>query len=84
MIKNNKSELAFINEFFLSFLVIACLGVFCYKAFEVYPWLSFIGVPIGLGIIIACWKRKTKWSAFLIGLFSCTLFLTMFFGLIIE
>ncbi|MGM0901166.1 MAG: hypothetical protein ACQEXB_08695 [Bacillota bacterium] len=64
-----KSELALFSELLLSLLVIACLAVYCFKTFETFPWHSFIGVPVGISLIVTCWgQKKNDWNLFLVGL----------------
>jgi hypothetical protein len=64
-----KSELSLLNEGFLSLLLTACFGIYLYKSYTPFPWLSFIGIPIGLAIVVACWgQKKNQWTFFIIGL----------------
>jgi hypothetical protein len=64
-----KSELSSISELLLSLLLTACLGMYCLKSNDSFPWLPFIGVPIGLALIVACWEQKKhQWNMFIVGL----------------
>ncbi|MBD1379803.1 hypothetical protein [Metabacillus arenae] len=69
MSTHTRTELSLLSEGFLSLLLTACFGIFCLKTFHPFPWLSFIGAPIGLAIIVACWEnKKNRWTVFTIGL----------------
>jgi hypothetical protein len=64
-----RSELSSLSELLLSLLLTACLGVYCIKSFDSFPWLSFIGVPLGLALMVACWEQKKHpWTMFVVGL----------------
>jgi hypothetical protein len=64
-----KSELSLLSELLLSLLLTACLGLYCLKSYETFPWLSFIGVPLGLALIVACWEQKKHpWTMLVVGL----------------
>ncbi|CAM4078827.1 hypothetical protein [Lederbergia lenta] len=76
-----KSELSLLSELFLAILLTACYGIFCFKSFQPFPWLSFIGAPIGLAIIIACWKMKSpQWTFFIVGLLLNTVIWSIVFN----
>jgi F0F1-type ATP synthase assembly protein I len=69
MTSHIKSELSLLSELFFSILLTACIAIYLYKTFETFPWLPFIGIPIGLAIMVACWERKKhSWSMFITGL----------------
>ena len=64
-----KMELSFLSELLLSLFLTACIGIFCLKSFHPIPFFAFIGIPIGLAIIVACWEdKKNQWTLFIIGL----------------
>ncbi|MED4634606.1 hypothetical protein P9443_17160 [Peribacillus frigoritolerans] len=64
-----KSELSLFTEYLVSLLFTACLAVFLTKFTDSFPWLSFIGVSIGLALMISCWEqKKNQWSFFITGL----------------
>jgi hypothetical protein len=64
-----KTELSLLSELFLSLLLTACFGIYCLKSFDSFPWISFIGIPIGIALIVACWEqKKNQWLLFTIGL----------------
>ncbi|PMC35933.1 hypothetical protein CJ195_16890 [Bacillus sp. UMB0899] len=65
----NKTELTSLSEVFLSILLTACIAIFCFKTYSTFPWFAFICLPIGIGLIVTCWKqRKHEWLLFRIGL----------------
>lgn len=76
-----KLELSLFNEFLLSLLVTTCLGIYCLKSFETFPWLPFICAPIGLAIIMACWEhKKNQWIIFILGLLFTTVLWSIVFN----
>jgi F0F1-type ATP synthase assembly protein I len=76
-----KTELSFLSELVFSLLLSACLGVYCAKSFDSFPWLAFIGVLVGLALIVACWEqKKNQWTLFIVGLLINTLVWSIFFN----
>jgi hypothetical protein len=64
-----KTELSLLSELLLTLFLTACIGIFCLKSFHPFPFLEFIGIPIGLAIMVACWEqKKNQWTFFIIGL----------------
>ncbi|WP_160722982.1 hypothetical protein [Bacillus sp. USDA818B3_A] len=64
-----KTELSYLSELIFSLLLTASIGVFCDKTFVTFPWLAFIGIPIGLALVISCWEqKKNNWTLFIAGL----------------
>ncbi|WP_045521577.1 hypothetical protein [Neobacillus niacini] len=81
MTSHIKSELSMLSELLLSILLTACVAIYLYKTFESFPWLPFIGIPIGLAIIVACWeKKKHKWNIFITGLILSSLIWSIAFN----
>jgi hypothetical protein len=69
MTSHIKSELSMLSELLLSILLTACAAIYLFKYFETFPWLPFIGIPLGLAIILACWeKKKHSWKMLITGL----------------
>jgi hypothetical protein len=76
-----KTELSLLSELFLSILLTACIGVYCIKSFDSFPWLAFIGAPVGLALIIACWeKKKNQWILFRVNLLINTIVWSIIFN----
>ncbi|MFE4142525.1 hypothetical protein ACFX4I_11660 [Peribacillus sp. YIM B13472] len=69
-----KGELSLFTEYLLSLLFTACLAIFLSKFTDLFPWLSFIGVSIGLALMIFCWEqKKNQWYLFITGLLFNTI-----------
>lgn len=69
MTNHLKSELSLLSELLLSILLTASIGIYFFKSFDSFPWVSFLGIPLGLALMVACWERKKyKWTVFIIGL----------------
>lgn len=69
MTSHIKSELSMLNELLLSILLTASIAIYLYKSYETFPWLPFIGIPIGIAIILACWEgKKHRWNILITGL----------------
>ena len=74
MSTHNKAELSLFSEILLSILLTASLAIYLFKANDTFPWLAFIGVPIGLAVIVACWEqKKNSWALLITGLVLNTL-----------
>ncbi|PJN88948.1 hypothetical protein [Bacillus sp. mrc49] len=74
MSEHVKGELSLFTEYLMSLLFTACLAIFLSKFTDTFPWLAFIGISLGLAIIIFCWeKKKHQWPLFIIGLLLNTL-----------
>jgi uncharacterized membrane protein YjjB (DUF3815 family) len=81
MTSHIKSELSLLSELFFSILLTACIAIYLYKRFETFPWLPFIGIPIGLAIMVACWERKKhSWSMFITGLIISSIIWSIVFN----
>jgi nicotinamide riboside transporter PnuC len=81
MTSHIKSELSLLSELFLSILLTACVAIYLFKSFETFPWLSFIGIPLGLAMVVACWeKKKHSWAMFITGLILSSLIWTIAFN----
>ncbi|MEK5521146.1 hypothetical protein B5V89_14320 [Heyndrickxia sporothermodurans] len=81
MTTHNKAELSLFSEVLLSVLLTACLAIFLFKFNDTFPWLSFIGIPIGLAVIIACWEqKKNSWSLLITGLVLNTIVWSVVFN----
>ncbi|MDR4947700.1 hypothetical protein [Neobacillus cucumis] len=67
-----RSELSLLSELLLSILLTATIALYCYKAIAPFPWLTFIGFPLGIALMVGCWEnKKHSWSLFITGvLFS--------------
>jgi F0F1-type ATP synthase assembly protein I len=69
MTSHIKSELSMLSELLLSILLTASIAIYLFKYFETFPWLPFIGIPLGIAIILACWeKKKHRWNMLITGL----------------
>ncbi|MDQ0976533.1 F0F1-type ATP synthase assembly protein I [Neobacillus niacini] len=76
-----KSELSSLSELIFSLLFTACVGVFCVKSFDSFPWLAFIGITFGLALMVACWEqKKNQWTFFVVGLLINTFVWSVFFN----
>lgn len=76
-----KTELSLLSELLLSLFFTACLGVYCVKSYDSFPWLAFIGAPIGLALIVACWEqKKNQWTLFVVGLIINTIVWSIVFN----
>jgi nicotinamide riboside transporter PnuC len=81
MTSHIKSELSMLSELFLSILLTACVAIYLFKSFETFPWLSFIGIPLGLAMVVACWeKKKHSWTMFITGLILSSLIWSIAFN----
>ncbi|WP_160723103.1 hypothetical protein [Bacillus sp. USDA818B3_A] len=64
-----KSELSSLSELLFSILLTSTIGLFCYKFSDPFPWLTFIGFPLGIALMVACWEdKKYSWSIFITGI----------------
>jgi hypothetical protein len=64
-----KSELSSLSELLLSLLLTACIGMYCLKSYDSFPWLAFLGIPFGIALIVWCWEQKKyPWTVFTVGL----------------
>jgi nicotinamide riboside transporter PnuC len=69
MTSHIKTEISMLSELLLSILLTACVAIYLFKTFETFPWLPFIGIPIGIAIILACWEnKKHNWDMLITGL----------------
>lgn len=76
-----KNELSLLSELIMSILFSACVGVFCSKTFDSFPWLAFIGITLGLALMVACWEqKKNQWTLFVVGLLINTFVWSIFFN----
>jgi uncharacterized membrane protein YgaE (UPF0421/DUF939 family) len=76
-----KNELSLFSELLLSLLLTLCLGIYCLKTFDPFPWLSFIGVLIGIALIVTCWEEKeNQWIFLVSGLLVNTIVWSVFFN----
>lgn len=81
MTNHARYELSLLSEFLFSILLTACVAIYLYKSFETFPWLAFIGIPIGLAIMVLCWEtKKYKWNIFITGLILSSLIWSIVFN----
>ncbi len=64
-----KSELSLLSELLLSILLTASIGIYCFKSYDTFPWVSFLGILLGLALMVGCWEQKKhQWTMFIVGL----------------
>ena len=76
-----KTELSLLSELLLSILLTATIGLYFAKFYDTFPWLAFMGLPIGLALIVGCWEdKKHSWSLFITGLLFSDLVWSLFYN----
>jgi hypothetical protein len=71
MSEHIKDELRMMNQMLLAIFVAANYAYFLSLEFTPFPWFSFIGVSIGLAIILFCWIGR-KYTLFTVALLAGT------------
>jgi len=72
MSKYDIEEVKIISQLFLPILLIGGLATFLIVFNDGYPWYTFLGVAIGLSIIIVSWTEK-KYLIFITSMLSCSI-----------
>ena len=79
MSQYNKEELSLIIQVLLPLSLVAALGFILSFSSGEYPWLTLLGVPVGLSIIILTWVGPRS-SVFVVSLLMAAAVCTPVFG----
>ncbi|MEH7249486.1 hypothetical protein V7114_22220 [Neobacillus niacini] len=70
------SEIRLLNKMLLGIFIAANLGYFLSLNTHSFPGLSYLGIAIGLAIILRCWIGKGT-QLFIFGLIASTIIFTI-------
>lgn len=67
-----RGELRVLNQVLFALFFVANFSFFLFLSNSDFPWLTLVGAPIGLAIIVYCWS-ETKYMFFIASLLVFTL-----------